>query len=90
MRPAAPLRLLLAAILLAGCSKPATNLTSTETSTTTASATATDTSATASSTTDNRTAAEKAMGAGLRARDKAELLKREADAKAKEADATNE
>ena len=83
MRTAA-LLLLLAAVL-PGCAKTPTDATVSTTSTT---ATTTTTSTTA--TTDNRSAAEKAVGAGLRARDKAEELKREADAKAKEIDATNE
>jgi hypothetical protein len=70
--------LLLLAAVLAGCTKaPADATVSTA-----------ETAATSSA--DERSAAEKAAAAGLRARDKAEELKRDADAKAKEADATNE
>ena len=74
--------LLLLAAVMAGCTKTPADATVSTTSTTTTTTTTT--------TTDNRSVAEKAAGAGLRARDKAEELKREADARAKEADATNE
>jgi hypothetical protein len=74
--------LLLLAAALAGCTKTPTDTTVSTTATTVTTAT--------TATTDNRSAPEKAVGAGLRARDKAEELKREADAKAKEIDATNE
>jgi PBP1b-binding outer membrane lipoprotein LpoB len=74
--------LLLIAAVLAGCTKTPAGATVSTTSTTATTAT--------TATTDNRSAAEKTVGAGLRARDKAEELKREADAKAKETDATNE
>jgi hypothetical protein len=77
--------LLLIAAVLAGCTKTPADATVSTTSTT-----ATTATTATSATTDNRSAAEKAVGAGLRARDKAEELKREADAKAKETDATNE
>lgn len=72
----------LLAATLAGCTKTP--------EATTTSATSTTATTTTTATTDNRSIAEKAGGAGLRARDKAEQLKRDADAKAKEADATNQ
>ena len=62
--------LLLLAAVLTGCTKtPDATVSTTSTTATTTTTTAT---------TDNRSAAEKAAGAGLRARDKAEELKREA------------
>jgi hypothetical protein len=83
MRTGALLLLLVA--VLGGCTKTDSTASSTEATTTTSA-----TSTTTTTTIDTRSAAEKAMDAGMRGRAKAEELKREADAKAKEADATNE
>jgi len=82
-------RIIAALILLAGCTATLAGCTKTP-ETTTTSATSTTATTTTTATTDNRSAAEKAVGAGVRGRNKAEELKREAEAKAKEVDATNE